>query len=234
MTYNVNYGLAGDHQTLDAIADSDVDLVVLQETNEAWEAAIRQRLSARYPHMEFRHAGLAGGLAVLSRHPLEAKEYLEPVGEGWFPAWRVILHGPLGPTQILAVHLRPPLSDQGSVVSGYFATPSIRKGEMEAFVEVLDPALPTIVAGDFNESSSGSAIAVLNRKGYRSALPEFGGRQSTWRWQTSVGTVSSQLDHLVIDRKLELLDVRVVNAGRSDHLPVIGVFQRADDAPAER
>ncbi|HZO16979.1 MAG TPA: endonuclease/exonuclease/phosphatase family protein [Polyangiaceae bacterium] len=233
MTYNVNYGLAGDRDTVNAIASGDADIVVLQETNPEWEEAIRKRLSRRYPHMLFRHRDAAGGLGVLSRHPLHEKDYLEPVGEGWFPAWRVLVDSPLGTMQLLVVHLRPQLSESGSVVSGYFTTPPVREAEMEAYFKELDPKLPTIVAGDFNESGSGRAIRLLERNGYKNALPEYAGSAPTWRWQTSVGTITTQLDHLVYNDKLEPLEVRVLDQGRSDHLPVMGIFQRASDKPSD-
>ncbi|HLU68856.1 MAG TPA: endonuclease/exonuclease/phosphatase family protein, partial [Kofleriaceae bacterium] len=64
MTYNVNYGTAGDEETLALIAQSGADVVLLQETNPAWERALRRALSGTYPHMAFLHADRrAGGLA---------------------------------------------------------------------------------------------------------------------------------------------------------------------------
>jgi endonuclease/exonuclease/phosphatase (EEP) superfamily protein YafD len=79
------------------------------------------------------------------------------------------------------------------------------------------------VVGDFNEGERGLAIAYLQRRGFTSALGEFGS-QPTWRWPTSIGTVSAELDHIVHSRRLEPLSVKVVTAGRSDHLPVVARF----------
>jgi endonuclease/exonuclease/phosphatase (EEP) superfamily protein YafD len=227
LTYNVNYGLAGDEATIDAIRAADADVVVLQETTPGWEERLREALSGRFPHMLFRHSSGAGGLAVLSRFPLHDLDY-ETLDDpaSWFPAWRLVVDGPLGPVQVLAVHLRPPFSDSGSVLSGYLATRPVREREIEGHLELLDPALPTIVAGDFNERD-GRALALLRARGFRSALPEFHGRARTWRWRTSVGEVSSQLDHVAYDARLEPLDARVLQAGSSDHLPVLVVLALA-------
>ncbi len=222
MTYNVNFGLAGDDETLAAI-DDWADLVLLQETNDDWEQHLRGRLAKQYPHMAFRHCCRAGGLGVLSKHPFEDKEYIEPKA-GWFPAWRLVVDSPLGKLQVLNLHLHPPVSEGGSVVSGYFTTPAVREAEISQYFPHLDPSLPTIVAGDFNESAGGRAIVYLEERGFRSALPQFAGSQNTWRWQTSVGTVRSQLDHIVYNDKLEPLQVQVQRRGRSDHLPVRGLF----------
>ncbi len=224
MTYNVNYGLAGDDETLAAIRRGGADIVLLQETTAAWEAELRRELGSSYSHVAFRHSAGAGGLGVLSKHPFEERDYLPPEA-GWFPAWRLVFDSPLGKLQVLNLHLRPPVSDGGSVLSGYFSTPPIRESEMAQFHASLEPGLPTLVVGDFNEGSGGRAIVYLAERGFRSALPEFEGPQDTWRWQTSVGTVRSQLDHIVYDERLEPLEVKVLPYGRSDHLPVIGVFE---------
>lgn len=228
MSYNVNYGLAGDAAGEQAIRAGDADVVVLQETTAGWERALRSGLKDRYPHMAFHHCCGAGGLAILSRYPVEERDYLPRVGDGWFPAWRVVVASPLGPIQILAVHLRPPLSEGGSVVTGYFTTPKVRRAEIEAFAASLDGALPTLVMGDFNEEADGSAIQFLAGRGWKSALPEFHPDADTWGWQTSLGKVHSQLDHIVYDPRLAALDARVIAAGNSDHRPVVAIFKRAD------
>jgi endonuclease/exonuclease/phosphatase (EEP) superfamily protein YafD len=225
MTYNVNYGIAGDAATMGAIEAGEAAVVLLQETTPAWEAALRARFSETYPHMGFHHCCGAGGLGVLSQHPFEDAGHLPPPEPaGWFPAWRIVVHAPLGDVQILNVHLRPQVSDSGSVVSGIFTTSSIRERQIAGFYPALDPELPTLVVGDFNESAGGSAIGYLADRGLVSALPRFTGPQDTWRWQTSVGTISTQLDHIVHDDRLAPLGVVVIARGRSDHLPVVGDF----------
>lgn len=220
MTYNVNYGLAGDPAAVAAIREGAADVVFLQETTPAWEEALRPALVDTYPYMEFRDGPGAGGLAVLSRFPFDAGELLPPT-HGWFPAWRVVVEAPLGPVQALLVHLHPPLDEEGGFVSAYFTTPRVREAEIRTFAEALDPRLPTLVAGDFNEGPSGRAIALLEERGFRTALPDFAPGAPTWRWQTSVGPVTATLDHVVHDARLAPVAARVLPAGRSDHFPVV-------------
>lgn len=226
MTYNVNYGLAGDPATLEAIGAADVDVVFLQETTPEWEEVIRERFGDHFPHIAFTHCCGAGGLAVLSRVPIEDRGVLEPPERGWFPAWHVVLDTAVGRVQALNVHLRPPFSDSGSVMAGYFTTKSVREAEIAAYWEQLDPDLPAIVAGDFNENENGRAVSFLRARGLESALPEFDSGATTWRWNTSLGSVSSTLDHVVYDPQLEPVDARVIDAGRSDHQPVVVTLVR--------
>jgi endonuclease/exonuclease/phosphatase (EEP) superfamily protein YafD len=225
LTYNVNFGLSGDPSTLAAIRGLNADMVFLQETDLAWERALRQALSSVYPHMAFRHSDGAGGLAVLSRFPFRPEEYL-PSREGWFPAWRVVVESPLGPVQVLQVHLRPPVSDRGSWISGYFTTGDFRRREMEVFAAHLKPGLATMVVGDFNEGHGGKAVQLLRRRGLRDALRERCPDATTWHWQTSVGQITLPLDHLFYSADLVPRETRVLHAGRSDHFPVVATFQR--------
>ncbi len=227
MTYNVNFGLAGDSTTLAAIRAGRADVVFLQETNEGWEDALRAELAGAYPHMAFRHCCRAGGLAVLSRFPILERE-LVPSPSGWFPSWRVIVRTPLGPVQAVNVHLHPAVSDSGSWVSGAYTTPRLRLAEIAQTVHHVDRSLPTLVVGDFNEGAAGHSVSFLEAQGLTTALPEQSTSQSTWRYPTPLGTLRLQLDHIFHNGMLRLIDVRVLPTGRSDHLPVVAVFERHD------
>jgi endonuclease/exonuclease/phosphatase (EEP) superfamily protein YafD len=231
-TYNLNYGLAGEPETLAAIGEGDPDVVFLQETSERWEAFIRREYRARYPYMKFHHCCGAGGLGVISKHRFEEKDYLEGPEGSWFPALRVIVDSPIGALQVLTVHLHPPATESGSFVKGYFTTDAIREAEMKAFFAHLDPSLPTLIVGDFNEPD-GDAVRFLQDQGLRTGLPEFAPRKKTWRWKLPVGSITSRLDHIVYNDLLEPLNVEVLEAGNSDHLPVVAIFERAQ-IPAQK
>lgn len=228
MTFNVNFGVAGDPSTIEAIRAEGAELVLLQETTPAWEQALREALAEEYPHMKFHHAdALAGGLAVLSTRPVEIIETI-PSPAGWFPAWRLEAETALGTIQLLNLHLRPPISDDGSWIKGYFTTDAIRQAELTRYMARLKPDLPTIVAGDFNEDASGDVVARLRADGLESALEEFRPGEHTWRWELPVGSVGHQLDHIAYQKTaLRPLGAHVRRAGRSDHFPVVTTFVRA-------
>lgn len=223
MTYNVNFGLQGDDATLDAMRAPDADIVLVQESNEGWELAIRQRLHGTYPHMAFGHPERmpAGGLAVLSRYPFEVREQ-SPSDGGFFFAWRLVVHTPRGPVQMLNVHLRPQVTDDGSFVRGHFSTGHLRRREITAHLRNMDPTMPTIIAGDFNESERGEAVRSLTDRPMRSALREFAPNDTTWRWPIGPLVARQRFDHILYDpRAFECVHARVSHEGRSDHEPVI-------------
>lgn len=223
LSFNINYGVGHDPSNVAAVAEADADLVLLQETTAESEAVFREALAGTYPHVLFRDCCNAGGLGVLSKHPIREEAWIEPT-VGWFPAWRVVVDTPLGPVQALDVHLRPPMSDGGSWVAGYFSTRDDRREEITAFFRALDPKLPTIIAGDFNEDAQGRAIAFLSERGLVSALPQVDPRAKTWRWQTKLGKLRMMLDHVVYGPGLQLRTAEVLDRGTSDHLPVLVVL----------
>jgi len=223
MTYNVNFGIAGDRATLDAIERPNVDVVLLQEVTAKWERALRNRFSQMYPHQAYHDDdGYASGFAILSKHPIELIDELDKVD--WFPATRAVVNSPLGRVQVLNVHLRPPRSNSGSVVVGYFSTRGTREREISSYAGQLDEDLPTFVVGDFNENEWGHATSWLRSRGFMNALPQFSPRANTWRWPVGWFTLRARYDHIFYSDALYPLNATVRNTGHSDHLPVVGVF----------
>jgi endonuclease/exonuclease/phosphatase (EEP) superfamily protein YafD len=226
-TYNVNFGVAATAEVVAAIERTDADIVLLQETTDEAEALLLRELGDDYPHALFRECCRAGGLGILSRHPIVEDEYL-PSQRGWFPAWRVVVATPIGTVQLVDVHLRPPISDSGSWVAGYFSTGGFRKQELEDVWPTLAD-IPTIVAGDFNESEGGDALTLLRERGFESALPQHHPAAHTWRWRTRLGMLRLRLDHLVYGPGLTATWAEVIDVGPSDHLPVVAVFRAEPD-----
>ena len=229
MTYNLDFGNRNPGASLDAIAQADADVVLLQEITAEWRAALSKRFAAKYPHQAYRvHKRAAGGLAVLSKLPIRSEElWAPPLGTGaWFPAQRIVVDAPGaapgGALQLLNVHLRPAL-EHGSWLRGFATTPPLRRKEIEAHWKRMNYALPTIVAGDFNEDVSGRALDYLARHGM-TRVPTTGPK--TWHYEAATGgppidLLALDLDHVMIDDHLVARDARVLDAGTSDHRPVV-------------
>jgi endonuclease/exonuclease/phosphatase (EEP) superfamily protein YafD len=223
VSYNVNFGLAGDPAGVRALAQLDGDVVFLQETNAVWERALVDGLQRRFPHHQFAPPIdlPAGGMGVLSRFPIESIEQLPVAPGGMFFAWRVVVATDVGRVQVLGVHLRPPISDGGNWVVGYFSTREDRRRELEHHLARLDRALPTLIVGDFNEDDHGLALARLTALGYRDAIAQHAGPRRTWEWQVAGGvTLTLQLDHIFYDARFLAVRAHIAEAGRSDHKPI--------------
>src|SRR5262249_47636681 len=151
------------------------------EANAEWRDAAAKVLAKRWPYQRWLDAPAAGGQAVLSRWPFREPEVLG-LPPGWFFGFGGGARPPLRPVRVLSVHLHPAVTERGSWVAGYFSTGGVRRAEIETFAESLRSELPTLVVGDFNEGTSGDAVSWLERRGLRSALPEFSPKAKTWRW----------------------------------------------------
>lgn len=225
LTYNVNWGAPRADLAVDIIRKSAADIVCLQETTPEWEQYLRQVLAGQYQFMKFRYSRdrMGGGLAFLSRLPTREIAYI-PSTTGWFDGWIMAIDTAIGSLQILNVHLRPPISDSGSWVSGYLTTKDDRMREMENFYGQRDPRLPTLVLGDFNDGENSRVLRWLERQGMVNALPEFDSSTPTWEWRYGGMKLSRRMDHIVYGPNLRCFSAEVLPAGASDHFPVQAVF----------
>ncbi len=215
LTYNVNFEQFT-LDTVDAVLSADADVVALQETHAQWEAAFRERAVA-YPFIEFRDHGPDGGMGILSRFPVTTAGWLaSPVDR--FPAWGLVLETPIGALDALLVHLHPPLDEHG-LFTGYFTTGGQRVAEIEAHLTRFDRA-PDLLVGDFNEGEGG-AIDRIEAAGLRDAAFAFPPAIRTWSWTTQFGEREGRPDHVFHSPDLAPVSVEVMEAGGSDHRPLL-------------
>jgi endonuclease/exonuclease/phosphatase family metal-dependent hydrolase len=227
LTYNVNWGGARLDLAADAIRGSGAEIVCLQETTPECEQYLRQALGGEYPFTECRNSKnrMGGGLGFLAKVPAREVAYV-PSETGWFDGWIMKFETEIGPVQVINVHLRPPVSDRGSWVSGYFTTRDDRRQEMERFYGSREPHLPTLVVGDFNDGENSPVVQWLEDKGMVNALRQFDRYSPTWKWQTSVVTLKRRMDHILYSTELDCTAAQVIPAGASDHFPVEAILTK--------
>ena len=220
LTYNLNYANPDHATTMRAIADVDADVVLLQEVDNDWKRDLAKTFAQRYPFQAFRSAQrYAGGIAVLSKVKIDDEESIPSPHASWFPAQRVVIGG----LQILNVHLRPAV-DGGSWIKGFMTTPPLRLKEVEVYWPRMKRGMSTIVAGDFNEDPSGTAIAYLAKHGL-ARVPTKGPR--TWRYvDHGHELLKMDIDHVLIDDTLAAHGGEVLDTGTSDHRPVVVTIEK--------
>jgi endonuclease/exonuclease/phosphatase family metal-dependent hydrolase len=224
-TFNVHYKKATDAATLQAITSTTADVVALQEVEPALEEALRSRALEQYPHRVYKPDVGPRGLAVLSRFPLVDAGLL-PAPHDYHPAHRVIVETPMGPVQMINVHLRSRFAGRADPITDFVRADAEHTLELESFLSACQD-LPTIVLGDFNSSPHGQAVKWLERLGFRNALPLFRPGQPTWRGRSVAGQLALTIDHVLFDAAFEPLDAFVADHGASDHLPVVAALESA-------
>lgn len=225
VTFNVDLKKYQDEETIEAVGRIGGDIVVLQEVNRGWREALEANYAAEFPFRAY-EGEASGGLAILSKHPFEDRGVLPGV-DGWHPAWHVVVDSPIGPLQMLLVHLKPPFSAREGI-SGYLDADEARLREVQTFHAPCDDDIPTIILGDFNESPGGAALSYLGDRGFRNVLPQFRPGQETWRYERSLyDQAIDTLDHILYQAsEFDPLNAYVRYYGNSDHLPVVALFER--------
>jgi endonuclease/exonuclease/phosphatase family metal-dependent hydrolase len=228
LTYNVNWGMPRPDLAAEIIRESGAEVVCLQETTPEWEQQMRAALSREYPYMDFRDSvgRMGGGLGFLSKTRPTEVAYI-PSDTGWFDGWIREFETPIGPVQILNVHLHPPVSERGSWIRGYLFTGKDRLREMQRFFPGRKAGLSTLVVGDFNDTQNSAAIKWLKHQGMTNALPQFDRHSDTWEWQTGPIRLHRRMDHVLYSSDLNCCAARVIHTGASDHFPVAATFERS-------
>jgi endonuclease/exonuclease/phosphatase (EEP) superfamily protein YafD len=235
VTYNLNFGNPDVERTLAAIEAANADVALLQEVTPAWEALLRKRFAASYPHLTFHVPAGHAGHAMLSKFRFVTDEKLTKPAGAFYHGHRAVLATPNGKLQILHVHLRASIHDdcfrgpctKVEWVKGQFTTPPIRLREIQTHWKSIDAKLPTLVAGDFNEPVGGDVIAFLEKQGL-TRVPSKG--LPTWHYAPVIDgqqsdMLSSDIDHVLVDQRITAIDATVLDAGASDHRPVVARLQ---------
>lgn len=235
-TYNVNYGNPDLKDVVASIRLAGADVVALQETNKESEEFIRKELSKTYPHMRFDHAPTAGGLALLSKVPLEGAKYLPPAKDlgGWFGTQlaRVTLQG--RQLQIVNVHLVATVPKPGTsmieFLKLYAACETVRDKEIRRLVGQLPKHWPVVMLGDYNSISKiSSVLDFMAKSGFADDLAEVVAEadlQPTWHWTIGKEEYKARLDYLFSRQTAaRTVSAKVLPSDASDHYLVTCGFK---------
>lgn len=258
LSFNVNFGLSGcrrsREEALEAIQCSPVtpDVILIQENDPIWTEYFAEVLLADYPFMDFHHSErwVPGGSAIFSKLPILSTAVVESA-TGWFPTPVYCLdlsgtpHEPYScALQVINVHTRPPLSkwciDEQALDNVFSLYPEFSRSkkdrirDFEDVLKVLNPDIPTIYAGDFNEAHaglfSGKILQFMENCGFDEALKELRVTTKTWHVPLLFGmAIRAQFDFIGYQRSV-MAPVRagVIQKGNSDHYPVFATLQWRD------
>lgn len=233
MSYNVEQGnLSND--TLEAIGLPHAEVVCLQEVSANWRSMIEARWKAEYPNMVFATNESDGGLAVLSKWPIEDDGIVAFPGDQsqWHPGLVVRVTTPGGPIQVIDLHLRAIFEGSSNPISNYLDRGGDHVMEINTFLDHTIGSEPVVMAGDFNEGPTGAAVTALGDRGFLNALPAFHPGQFTWHGKGVGGELDLTEDYVLFDKGFDTLDSWVMRIGGSDHLPVLGHVQLRQGPPS--
>jgi vancomycin resistance protein VanJ len=209
--HNAHSGKSDPQAILDLIAAEDPDVAALVEIYPHERRRI-DALRARYPHMV--QLDDHRPIAIFSKRPMTL---LRPPNPDWPTATYVSLASEIGPIALGVVHLSRPWP---------FSAARFQNAETARLLETaraLQQTAPAILVGDFNATPWGRVARRLGRAG----LSPVGGLEGTWP-TIFPALIRTPIDNAFVSAGLRPARKRVLASTGSDHLPVLFVFEAAD------
>jgi endonuclease/exonuclease/phosphatase family metal-dependent hydrolase len=184
------------------LAQSDHDLVCLQEVLLRGHATLLRRLAGQYGHHAWSGAVLLrGGLVLLSRWPIRTARFVQypRTGPGRPEylmrkgAQLAVVETPGGPLSVVNTHLSANRDGDWSAANRYT---HVARAELRHLAGALDQALPTVAAGDFNLPRDSAALTGFLATTGLSDVPA-GDTQPTYR-PTPRWPNPPALDHVLV------------------------------------
>jgi endonuclease/exonuclease/phosphatase (EEP) superfamily protein YafD len=188
--------------------DLDPDILVLEEAQPEWQAALRE-LRARYPY-RYDCLGFGGcDVVMLSKRPWTQGHTVADANAGFFfPIAETATAA--GPLQIAGTHFNRPFTSDGSL-----KTQMAQAALIQANLAV--GAMPTLLMGDFNSVRWGRVIRSIEAGTGLAALP---GLEGTWPaylpWPLRL-----PIDQVLVGPDVHVVRRQVLHAPGSDHRPVL-------------
>jgi len=209
MTSNLWLGYADARAVLRTAREHDVDVLSLQELRPPLSARLER--TETFPHRIMLPEAGASGSGLMSKYPLEsAGGDLQPEAVMTVPG--------APPIRIKAVHPRPPIS-RAAEPEWRAAIAALPGADGRGDVRIL--------AGDFNATLDHPELRALLDRGYIDAADAAGeGLEPTWPAPPkSHRAPPLTIDHILVDRRVRVERVTVVDIPRSDHRAVIAVLR---------
>jgi endonuclease/exonuclease/phosphatase (EEP) superfamily protein YafD len=216
MSLNLMLGQADPGDVVATATTRDVDVLVLQEVDEA---ALRRLddagLAAAFPH----RAGEAGtgptGTVVLAQRSIDDVDRLDTELGGWTMS--------VGDMELVAVHPRPPVGDAAGWAEDHRA---LRR-------EAYDRAGPAVIVGDLNATTDHRVLRELEGRGWSDAATGAGsGWQPTWPATGEVDVAGVPvpplvaIDHVLTNDLLHAVGTETVAIDGTDHRALVAILSR--------
>ena len=190
------------------VNESNADIIVLQEVNNAWARQLKQ-LDINYPYGAVVTREDNFGIAIFSRFLMDAR--MHKLGKSEFPS----LHGTFEfggkKMNIVASHPPPPVNDY------LYALRNDQLGELAVYLNQLFGE--RILIGDLNTGPWSKYFEKLTAEtGMRDARAGYGVLAT---WPASLYFMGIPIDHCLISNGLRVKSLRIGKNFGSDHLPLI-------------
>lgn len=221
-TLNTFVGAPDEGHVLDLVDAQAPDVLLLQEVFAPREEVLLAALGDRYPHHQVDRSDGVGAVVVLSRYPIVDVTEVGGLGDRSRLTSVVTLDVDDQPLQVVSVHLISPCPVCGpAVFERLELEDDVRRAEIGAVLEALDPDLPAVVGGDLNSGERSTAYRQLASAGFTDPQRDVGsGMGFTWPADGRVLPPLVRIDWIVL-RGVTATRATVEDSGGSDHRAVV-------------
>ncbi|MFG1602526.1 endonuclease/exonuclease/phosphatase family protein [Actinoplanes sp. NPDC049265] len=210
MSSNVELGGADADALVKLVREQDVAVLALQEFTPSIQGRLEAAgLTALLPYSSVAARWGASGSAVYSRFPVTAPGARRN-GGGFWQAYATITPPGAGPIVVESAH---PLAPYAVDVLDSW------RGDLAAEPRTGPNGPPRVLLGDFNSTLDHHALReLIARGGYRDAAAATGqGLVGTWGPYGGAPLPPVTIDHVLVDKRIGVRDVRVHGVPRTDH-----------------
>lgn len=222
VSYNTFVGAPDAGHVLRLVEETAPDVILLQEVFAPREEALLAALGETYPHHRVDRTEGVGAVMVLSRHPIARVTPVLDASERSRGTSVIRLEVEGRALEVASLHLISPCPECGpSLVERLEVEDSVRRAEIQAVLDQLDPTVPAIIGGDLNSGDRSGPYRRLVDAGFTDPQRDVGtGMGFTWpaqgRWLPPVVRVD-----WVLVRGLDAAAADVHRAPGSDHRAVV-------------
>jgi endonuclease/exonuclease/phosphatase (EEP) superfamily protein YafD len=213
MTANMLEGDADPATIVSLVRNHDVAVLALQEyTPVARDGLAAAGLGAVLPYGSLAPERDTTGSAIYSRFPVTADGFHRN-GGGFLQAYATIT--PPGSVPLLVESAHPLAPAMPSYLKDW-------RGDLDAEPRANPDGPPRILLGDFNSTLDHEPLRALIAHGYRDAADSVGaGLIGTWGPYDGDPIPPVTIDHVLVDQRIGVREVRVRGLPRSDHRAVL-------------
>ena len=216
LSANVLAGQADAQRLVTLVRDHDVSVLALQEFTPAIQSRLAEAgLDTLLPYSTPAPEWGTTGSAVYSRFPITAGGSRRN-GGGFLQAYGTVQPPGAGPLAVESAHPLAPYDVR--VLDDW-------RSDIAAQPRPDPNGPPRILLGDFNSTLDHQVLRQLIARGYRDAADADGsGLVGTWGPYDGDPIPAVTIDHVLVDRRIGVRDVRVFGVPRSDHRAILAAL----------
>jgi endonuclease/exonuclease/phosphatase (EEP) superfamily protein YafD len=226
--FNLNFRNQRIEDVKTFLKENSVDIVTLQEVTFSHKEALEKmkteglsvefskdypyvgRKKGAYPYQQYCNFQSVGGVAILSKHPINIENSICMEGQGLLSTEILINDKPLN---VASVHL-------------YWPFPYGQTEQVKTISQVFEHiSTPLLIAGDFNAVAWSHTLSQIEKASHTKVVNGLRWSITLEKQLPLIPVMQLSIDHVLVSSELQVDNIYVGEDLGSDHLPVLSEFR---------